>query len=1023
MASITEYLNRLQDLTSRNLEILQALNDSFFTKQNHLSVNVSGATYAIPSFISLENKINYLQENFNNLINAPMTGEAYFNMNGNSRSIEVRGYEHTPNSLVINTVNTFDVETTDIFKDFLYPNTYINFNLSNIPNDITQVNVKKISPLSDKAKALFKELIGENTSININYSDLYKKLYPYKEDTDYSDYNKVYNLPIRKNIGSATYVIESIESDVITDDLENLITLKLRSNLDETIYTNKLTYKRFDETIEISLKVGDYLTTYDHSGKMEIVELRPSTNTIIVKVVNGEYLNLVGAGESEEISDNNKLRFFSPIDFDSDKYVNVSLEEDQYVFIAIAPLNSRMNVQSSWGTGVLINTHKLIYNGDKGEGGKTFNEYYNENIRNIGDILYQISAMSSNTLSKYSKDEFDKIINDIPIINENDLVVVQINTHLNNSSTIKNIRSLYSQKKQYNTELNEIQSKIDDINKQLSSITFDDTSNLRSTYTAQLTEYNSKKVELTNSIIKVVDEIAIAANNSEVPIENAKYRIRGFFDVTKFISDTSLVKGIRVQYRYKNIEQEQGTALSIGEEGKFIFSDWNNMNGFDKVVKPSHDGINYNYKIEGENTNINEPSYNQIDIPISQGETVDIRLKIIYNLGSPFVEVSSQWSPILNIKFPEEYLKDVQILDIITENNNDIETNRFNNILIEEGVPTHLNDKIIDQDITYFHKPENISSGFYTEERRIIPLKDKLSEMNATLTALNDMIKGSSSDSLSVSIVNGEVTNDLQPYQTNNISVSPYDSFIKIGEDEYGYPVYESTADGSYDINSKNGVISTVLNIVLTNTSENTVNLYSLFPGSRDTDIHSLIHTKFDKNDYCKGIDKGVWIGIQSENNEFNIQSANQYIGFRINNPYTGQMYYEDGDQFNKNDLITLNKDVRLSNKEVTKTSATLYPCIKNRFSLCMDSDIINTYITINPKEKIIIPLIFEYKIVGEEYISKTISFDMRISLYKDPINYTVKVTAKYTATPQDKLLTTNRKAKNNYEYHSTVIK
>ena len=40
MASVTEYLNRLQDLTLRNLEILQAINDSFFTKQNHLSVNI-----------------------------------------------------------------------------------------------------------------------------------------------------------------------------------------------------------------------------------------------------------------------------------------------------------------------------------------------------------------------------------------------------------------------------------------------------------------------------------------------------------------------------------------------------------------------------------------------------------------------------------------------------------------------------------------------------------------------------------------------------------------------------------------------------------------------------------------------------------------------------------------------------------------------------------------------------------------------------------------------------------------------
>ena len=70
----------------------------------------------------------------------------------------------------------------------------------------------------------------------------------------------------------------------------------------------------------------------------------------------------------------------------------------------------------------------------------------------------------------------------------------------------------------------------------------------------------------------------------------------------------------------------------------------------------------YKFEMEANNDNINEPSFNQIDIPISQGETVDIRLKLVYDFGYPFVHTSSTWSKIVNIKFPEEYLKDVQIL-------------------------------------------------------------------------------------------------------------------------------------------------------------------------------------------------------------------------------------------------------------------------------------------------------------------------------------------------------------------------
>ena len=66
--NLADYLSQLQKLTHQNLDILKTINESFFTKQNHLQVAVGDANYVIPSFISLENKINILEENFNNLI-------------------------------------------------------------------------------------------------------------------------------------------------------------------------------------------------------------------------------------------------------------------------------------------------------------------------------------------------------------------------------------------------------------------------------------------------------------------------------------------------------------------------------------------------------------------------------------------------------------------------------------------------------------------------------------------------------------------------------------------------------------------------------------------------------------------------------------------------------------------------------------------------------------------------------------------------------------------------------------------
>ena len=183
MASVSEHLLLLQQLTQTNLEILQALNDSFFTKQEHLYVDVNDSKYIIPSFIALENKINMLEENFQNLVNSPSTGEAYFNIDGNSRAIEVRSYTNTPNSLKLHDVSEFSTDNTNIniLKNLLTNAPKIKLNISDIPNDITCVNVKKILIKSDALKnEIQPKLVKKNDkgieeeipSISYKYSDM-----------------------------------------------------------------------------------------------------------------------------------------------------------------------------------------------------------------------------------------------------------------------------------------------------------------------------------------------------------------------------------------------------------------------------------------------------------------------------------------------------------------------------------------------------------------------------------------------------------------------------------------------------------------------------------------------------------------------------------------------------------------------------------------------------------------------------------------------------------------------------------
>lgn len=1012
MHSIAEFLERLNKLTQQNLEILKSLNDSFFTKKEHLVVNVDNNQYVIPSFISLENKVNALQEGLNNLVNAPLTGEAYFNYDGNSKTIQVRGFNNTPNAITLKTddTNNFFVEDTSIFKDFITPNAHLKFNLVTLPDDINTVIVKKISPISSNAKDILKSYLRVNeeagitdTATSVAYKDLYKQLTLLNKGVDYEEYDTIRQLPIRQSLGTGTYVITKIIKDTILSDLTEQLVLEISNQ-------TPLKYKKFDETIDIYLESGEYLTTYDDRVKLQIVDINTTSHQLTLNIVNGDYLDLFGyTGEVDpndlsNVPDMSKLRFFSVNDFSKDKYIDVTLEEDQYIAVFVAPLNSRMNIQAPWGNGVVINSYGIKYAEDNNT---SYKNYYDANVRNIGDILKEIVSITNSSITKYSKGEFDEFTTYKPVIDPSNLNVVQINRHLNNSPTIQKIRSLYSQKKQYEIDLNEIQSKITDINTTLSSVSFDDTTNIRTLYESQLSEFTKKKSEIVNAINNTINEISLAVNESEVPIEDSKYRIRGYYDwsnktdeVLQMFGDH--IKSIRVEYRYKNKDQMTGTAESF-QNGKFLYSDWNRMYSFDRKIKPHFDGDRYRFNYESNNDDKNEPSFNQIDIPITQGESVDIRLKIVWDFGSPYIETTSDWSGITNIEFPEEYLKDIQITTIIEENNSDIETNRFNNILIDQGIKQHIDDKQIDQDIIYYHRPEHISSGFYTDERRIIPLKDKLSTMSASIVNLEDTVFGSNSDNISVEFIYDSTSTSILPYQDNVVNVNA----------EVLTTSPTSTTPTNLD------EFNNIANLKITNNSSHTVRLFSIFPGNRNTTFTKPTDTTNYKNYNICVLCNAEFSTTQSNENyldtsnlyKYNAQVKNQFI------------YLRATDAFDNSKSLNIHSNSKPLCTALLNTGMN---------QLCIDSNNIRDYKVINPGESILIPILFcfIYKNGNQWYNYTTnskisdleLSIDLRTSLYTDPQNYYLKI---HRVEPDDVKLHDKiiESQKNLTKYNSVVAK
>ena len=331
MATIHEVLAEIQDLTNQNLKILTALNDSFYTSKEHISLELNNNTYVLPSFLSLENKINTLSDDFYNLVNAPKTGEAAFVFDGTTQKIQMKGFSNTPLPLSVDAdLRNFYIEKNDVLKDFLTPLPYVKWNISSLPMDINKVNVKKIIPKNSTLRSTIQGLTDPT------YGNVYKTLANYVEDVDYIMYDTVMQVPLIDGTATGTYTIAEVSDKRIDQYLDEWYTIR---------FNEDLTYTIKNGTIQKDFKVGDRLVTFDDKSCFEITSLARERRTVEVKALGGAYYDLTVYDSSD--LDTAKMRILLQNDEITDKYLKVPLEEDDYVCIFLAPINE-LSVQAPW---------------------------------------------------------------------------------------------------------------------------------------------------------------------------------------------------------------------------------------------------------------------------------------------------------------------------------------------------------------------------------------------------------------------------------------------------------------------------------------------------------------------------------------------------------------------------------------------------------------------------------------------------------------------------------------------------
>lgn len=895
--SLKDYYVKLQGLYENAVNILTAINQSLVSNASEITVDIADTddtttTVRIPSFLYMENKIEQLENNFNNLFELPNSGDAWFTKSQDMIKLKMVRSNTAPLSPVMQLNNVYaSITDNNFMNDLVSPKTFLKLNVTNLPDNIESMFMKKVVIHS---KTLFDELNSANIQ---SYSDLIAALYNYKANVDYKEYDSVLDLPIKKDTYNSSFKIIDIPeinnstNPWVDESYGNHKHLSYKICLDTLEYSDEE-----NSAISFTLKAGDYICLGNEMVVYKVKNVDLTSNTIIIE-------ETIGHISLQTYQENSEMIFtLYNENYGRWNYVEVPLEENQYICIFLGTIYN--NVRSLLSAPYFVDLSTIVMKDANGNIMKdgfgndiTYLDYYNEYCVNIGDLIKGLTESAYPQISNYTPIQLNllqsseqiKDVVSLSISGENVLQVVPINKHLTNDSTSEEIINLHAQKNDLNAQLDTLRDDINDTYNTMLNTDFSQTTSVSwQSMQSQINNYYTERTTIQKQLSAVIDNINSKSADLKGIGDEIKYRIRGITTVDSLenllhsiANDKCDIIGMDVEYKYKSTSKDTSSLTVINSS---TFTDWNKLNTIDRQRHLVFDKNINSYKLEyvdyAKTDNIIK--WNQIDIPIQSGEDVIIRVRYKLNIGQPFVNIYTPWSDEFTVIFPDEYNDDIELKSIITTNANDTINALFNNTLINEGYQEHIQNKIAAADSIFFHQPDNIYSGFTTSENNLISLKDKLYSMSQDIERYKTLIDNEANSKFSVYLAFDEQNVELSPNTINNINIYNTDHIT-----------------GNF--------IRKEMNLIIKNTGSTPINLYSIFPGN--TSIPLILSDIEFYNEYITNYERVPMI----VDNTIAPQYLGQWIYFRQNNPYTKRDVYYNTEKQRADDINAIsNPDAEL---------------------------------------------------------------------------------------------------------------
>lgn len=824
--SISSLVAQFLRLQKNALEIINGLNQVATSTNDNVEIQLLDefgfpTTASIPAYGYLRAQIQRLDSNIQALAGLGENFSTIRNPDGTFSPIFKAQPLRDPLPLVgLPVPSTFATKDNWFFESFLSPLLYVSIDATaQLPDDADRILVKRIiaNTVTEAQKTFFdQELKGRNDITEQQFNEiLFNAGIGTFVDED------IAQLPLRSIRYVGNFDVLSIFDDIVsTTDANNQTVQETRRNY----RLNTLNYT--DTTSNITdgktLAVNDFLTTIDGS-MYQIVSVNINETTVQLRRTSGYQPVTIGT---------DVLSFSSSELGPRNIQVNIGYDERQGVFFKKIDDNYNI-VSSTWSTGIVFFSNELRINTTSGV--QTLEQYYLTSVADLGQAF--LSMAKEKKVASYQG-----LVPNIPVVVSENFKVEQINTQLTNGTSAQQLNEKVAQKAALKAEISQLDAAITaatsnlnvstlvetapnvaGISNQVVATSFQTSPTSGQAQIDSLTNQRKQKQQLLSSIIQDINTLT-----ADIPAltEAPKYRVRGFWAIPDPVSSpqTGPQQVVQFNVRYKYLS-DSGAANPV-QQTQFLdnngqlktgaFSNWTEFKT--PLRKKIYDTNTGTYVWAPELTSDSEVNnINQLEIPITKGEQVEIQIQSVSEAGYPDNPVLSDWSTSVVIPFPADLSTQSQASNTTT-NLTDLAVLAIQEDLQSKGIDQFLSRQTVVNGKTYFLDTTSINSGITSSSGQPLDLFQVIRQLQDQISALEARV-ANAAGTLEVFFVSssGDITK-VSPGTVVNVPSIVYNRV-------YANP---TTSDAGK-------VASSISYIRIQNSSAGLLELSSSLPGGLDT--------------------------------------------------------------------------------------------------------------------------------------------------------------------------------------------